>query len=50
MSIGLGKDEEVAEWGGMELPDTEALRAKVAELESRGFRTNFTYVKLSDQL
>ncbi len=48
MNIGLGKEDEVAKWGEMELPDTEANRVKVAELESRGFRTNFIYIKLSD--
>lgn len=46
MNIGLGEDDEVAEWGEMPLPDLESLRSKVAELESRGLRTNFTYVKL----
>ncbi len=47
MNIGLGHDEEVAKWGEMELPDSDALRTKVAELESQGFRTNFTYIKLN---
>lgn len=47
MNIGFGSDEEVAKWGQMELPDSGAIRAKVAELESKGFRTNFTYVKLN---
>lgn len=46
MNIGYGSDEEVAEWGKMKLPDTDALRKKVAELEKQGCRTNFTYVKL----
>lgn len=45
MNIGLGKDEEVAKWGKMKLPDTEPLRAKVDELENCGFRTNFTFTK-----
>lgn len=47
MNIGLGSDEEVAKWGEMELPDSGALRSKVAELESQGFRTNFIYLKLN---
>lgn len=43
MNIGLGDDREVAEWIKMQLPDTKPLRAKVDELESLGFRTNFTF-------
>ena len=43
MNVGLGNDEEVAEWDKMQLPDTDTLRAKVAELESRGLKTNFDY-------
>lgn len=43
MNIGLGVEEEVQEWGPMRLPDTQALRDKVAELENRGFRTKFAY-------
>jgi hypothetical protein len=43
MNIGLGVEEEVQEWGPMRLPDTQALRVKIAELESRGFRTKFAY-------
>lgn len=44
MNIGLGVEEEVQEWGPMELPDTQVLRAKVAELENSGFRTKFAFV------
>ncbi|KAI0404023.1 hypothetical protein F4802DRAFT_569439 [Xylaria palmicola] len=44
MNIGFGTEDEVGKWGKMELPDTQALRAKVAELEADGFRTNFTFV------
>jgi hypothetical protein len=43
MNIALGVEEEVNEWGAMKLPDTQALRAKVADLESRGFRTRFAF-------
>lgn len=44
MNIGLGEDEEVARWGEMEVPDTEEVRAKVAELESNGLQTHLTYI------
>ncbi|ATY65412.1 hypothetical protein A9K55_002149 [Cordyceps militaris] len=47
MNIALGTDEQVAEWGWMELPDTQALRSKVAELESQGFRGHFTFRKFN---
>ncbi|KAM3549293.1 hypothetical protein ARSEF4850_008934 [Beauveria asiatica] len=47
MNIALASDEEVAEWGWMELPDTQPLRSKVAELESQGFRTHFIFGKLN---
>lgn len=43
MNVGFGMEEEVASWDKMPLPDTETLRAKVAELEAGGFRTHFSY-------
>lgn len=43
MNIGFGNDDRVLGWGPMILPDTEALRAKVAKLEESGFRTHFTF-------
>ncbi|CAG9956759.1 unnamed protein product [Clonostachys rosea f. rosea IK726] len=49
MNIALGEDGEVQNWGNMELPDTQALRAKVAELESRGFSTRFVYINYEKQ-
>jgi hypothetical protein len=50
MNIGLGRDEEVAEWKGMEIPDTAPIRAKVAHIERRGLGTKFTFVKLGDKV
>ncbi|KAJ6782353.1 hypothetical protein PWT90_03428 [Aphanocladium album] len=44
MNIGYGIDEEVLEWYPMELPDTEPLRAKVAELERQGLKTHFKFI------
>ena len=43
INMAFGTDDEVATWGKMEVPDTEALRSKVAELEENGIRTNFVF-------
>lgn len=45
MNVGLGEDREVQEWYPMQLPDTQALRAKVAELERRGLSTKFVFIQ-----
>ncbi|CAI6043491.1 unnamed protein product [Clonostachys chloroleuca] len=44
MNLGIAEDEEVRIWRPMEVPDTQAIRAKVAELEGLGFRTKISYV------
>lgn len=43
INVGFGTDDEVATWDKMPLPDTNALRRKVDELEASGYRTNFTF-------
>ncbi|KAK1992477.1 hypothetical protein LX36DRAFT_527897, partial [Colletotrichum falcatum] len=43
--IGFATEAELEHWAKMPLPDSETLRAKVADLESKGFRSNITFVK-----
>ncbi|KAH7108716.1 hypothetical protein B0J13DRAFT_517182 [Dactylonectria estremocensis] len=48
VNIGFATESEIQFWAKMELPDSEALRAKVDELRRRRFETNFTFVKELD--
>ncbi|KAJ2992529.1 hypothetical protein NUW58_g2134 [Xylaria curta] len=50
MNIGFGTEDEVRSWDKMPLPDTVTLKAKVAELEAHGFRTNFTFEQYQQSL
>lgn len=45
IAIGYASESEIAFWGKIELGDTTPLRNKVAELNNRGIKTNFIFVK-----
>ncbi|KFA81188.1 hypothetical protein S40288_11709 [Stachybotrys chartarum IBT 40288] len=47
IAIGYASEAEISHWGKIELVESEALRAKVAELNARGIRTNFVFIEAS---
>lgn len=48
INIGFVTQDEVQMWAKMELPDLDALRRKVDEMERKGIGTNFKFVKKLD--
>jgi len=39
--VGFGTESEVEQWGTMDIPYTDSLKAKVEELEREGIRINW---------
>ncbi|KAK0702708.1 hypothetical protein B0H67DRAFT_500093 [Lasiosphaeris hirsuta] len=44
VNVGFASESEVRFWAKMELPDTEAVKAKADELKLRGFNINISFV------
>lgn len=47
IAIGYASEAEICHWGKMKLGESEILKQKVDELNSRGIKTNFIFVKAS---
>lgn len=45
IAIGYASESEITHWGRTQLGDTASLRDKVTELNNRGIKTKFEFIK-----